>query len=623
MRIVSLLPSATEIVCCPRAGRRARRRHPRVRLAAGDRRHAGHDAAASSTSRRRAARDIHRLVSDAVHGGSSLYALDEEALEAAQPDLILTQELCQVCAVSYREVNEVARAIDADITVVSLEPTSIEGIFNTISTVGAMTDAEDEAVELVESLRTRLGIVETRVHERRKDGHEAPRVVGLEWLDPPFAVGHWVPEQIRRAGGWDLLGQDGEASRRDRLAMRSSTSTPRCSCSCRAASTWPRPSPSGSGRRGRSAGSRSRRSAAATSSRVDGSAYFSRPGPAGPRRDRDARRDLRSRRVRRDVAAGQLDAARARWPQPVAGPRATFDCLWCGPSVDDALARRPRGLGPALPGLPRPGRRQPVPPVPAAGRADGARGSVAAPATRRRTPPSRPAEPAPAPDRDAEMLAYYEARAGEYDDWYLRRGRYARGPIHDAAWNAELDGAGTWLDAPADPAARSSSSPRAPAGGRRSSRRRASCRSTTPPRRRSSAPASGSSPTASAPTSTSATRGPSRTARSTRSFCGFWLSHVARARTGDFLALARRWLKPGGIFAFIDSLPDPQSGAADHPDPTATTWRSAGSTTAASSRSSRSTASRPSSRRRSAPPASTSVRVTTTGRFFVLGEARA
>jgi iron complex transport system substrate-binding protein len=157
--------------------------------------------------------EIHRLVTDAMHGGSSLYDLDETALEAARPDLILTQELCDVCAVSYRQVNEVVRAIDAGITVVSLEPTSIEGIFNTISTVGAMTDAEDNAVDLVESLRTRLGIVETRVHERRKEGHEPPRIVALEWLDPPFAVGHWVPEQIRRAGGWDLLGQDDEPSR--------------------------------------------------------------------------------------------------------------------------------------------------------------------------------------------------------------------------------------------------------------------------------------------------------------------------------------------------------------------------------------------------------------------------
>ena len=86
-----------------------------------------------------------------MHGGSSLYELDEEALAAAEPDLILTQELCRVCAVSYREVNEVARRIDADISVVSLEPTSIEGILHTITTVGAMTEVEDAAIDLVEA----------------------------------------------------------------------------------------------------------------------------------------------------------------------------------------------------------------------------------------------------------------------------------------------------------------------------------------------------------------------------------------------------------------------------------------------------------------------------------------
>ena len=84
-----------------------------------------------------------------MHGGSSLYELDEAALAEAEPDLILTQELCRVCAVSYREVNAVARTLDADTTVVSLEPTSIEGILNTIATVGAMAEAEDEAMELV------------------------------------------------------------------------------------------------------------------------------------------------------------------------------------------------------------------------------------------------------------------------------------------------------------------------------------------------------------------------------------------------------------------------------------------------------------------------------------------
>lgn len=212
MRIASLLPSATEIVCALGLGDElVGVTHecdwpPEIAGTAVLTRSV-HDLSGRSSAA------IHRLVRDSVHGGSSLYALDEEALEAAKPDIILTQELCRVCAVSYREVNEVARAIDASITVVSLEPTSIEGIFNTIATVGAMTDAEDAAIELVETLRTRLGIVETKVQERRNEGHEPPRVVGLEWLDPPFAVGHWVPEQIRRAGGWDLLGVDGQPSR--------------------------------------------------------------------------------------------------------------------------------------------------------------------------------------------------------------------------------------------------------------------------------------------------------------------------------------------------------------------------------------------------------------------------
>jgi iron complex transport system substrate-binding protein len=156
--------------------------------------------------------EIHRLVEGTIHGGSSLYALDEAALAAAAPDLILTQELCRVCAVSYREVNEVARAIDAGITVVSLEPTSIEGILETISTVGAMTEAEDAAVEVVGGLRERLATLGARVLERRDAGRRSPRVVAVEWLDPPFAAGHWVPEQVRRAGGWEVLGQEGARS---------------------------------------------------------------------------------------------------------------------------------------------------------------------------------------------------------------------------------------------------------------------------------------------------------------------------------------------------------------------------------------------------------------------------
>jgi iron complex transport system substrate-binding protein len=212
MRIVSLLPSATEIVFAlglgdDLVGVTHECDYPAEAIGKPVMTRSVHDLSATSS------RDIHRLVDASVHGGSSLYALDEEALADARPDLIITQELCPVCAVNYREVNEVARAIDAEITVVSLEPTSIEGILNSISTVGAMTDAEDPAIDLVEHLRARLDAVERRVQSRRDGGQRSPRVVALEWLDPPFAVGHWVPEQIRRAGGWDLLGSDGERSR--------------------------------------------------------------------------------------------------------------------------------------------------------------------------------------------------------------------------------------------------------------------------------------------------------------------------------------------------------------------------------------------------------------------------
>ena len=208
MRIASLLPSATEIVCAiGLEDELVAVTHecdwPPSIIGKPVVTRSVHDLAAVGS------RDIHARVTASMHGGSSLYELDEAALAATEPDLILTQELCHVCAVSYQEVNEVARRIDADITVVSLEPTSIEGILHTITTVGAMAEVEDAAIDLVEGLRERLSAVERQVAARRDAGGHAPRVVALEWLDPPFAVGHWVPEQIRRAGGWDLLGTDG------------------------------------------------------------------------------------------------------------------------------------------------------------------------------------------------------------------------------------------------------------------------------------------------------------------------------------------------------------------------------------------------------------------------------
>lgn len=277
MRIVSLLPSATEIVYA---------------LGLGDElvgvthecdwppEAAAKPAVTRSVHDLRATRslDIHRLVEGTVHGGSSLYALDEERLADLAPDLILTQELCAVCAVSYREVSEAVRAIDADIRVMSLEPTSIEGILNTITTVGAMTEAEDAAVALVEELRERMLDVEETVVERREQGHEGPRVVAVEWLDPPFAAGHWVPEQIRRAGGWELLGREGERSVETTWQAISDVDPEvlvLMPCGFHLAETldeWSRtPRPDGWDEL---AAVRDGRVVA-----VDGSAYFSRPGP--------------------------------------------------------------------------------------------------------------------------------------------------------------------------------------------------------------------------------------------------------------------------------------------------------------------------------------------------------
>ena len=276
-RIASLLPSATEIVAAlGLADRLVGVSHECdypadvSRLPVLTRDAGGHPGDAS--------REIHRRVGDALHSGSSLYELDEAALVEAKPDLILTQELCRVCAVGYREVNEVARRIDAGITVVSLEPTTIEGIFNAIVTVGAFTGAEDAALDLVASLRERLADVEETVADRRAIGLTAPRVVALEWLDPPFRAGHWVPEQVRRAGGWELLGEAGAPSAEttwgavlevdpDTLVLMP------CGLHVgQAVAEWARVDRP-AGWRAMDAVRRGRVFA------VDGSAYFSRPGP--------------------------------------------------------------------------------------------------------------------------------------------------------------------------------------------------------------------------------------------------------------------------------------------------------------------------------------------------------
>ncbi len=208
MRIVSLLPSATEIVFALGLGDElVGRTHacdypPEVEAVPVVTR--------STLPAGLSSRQIDRRVRRLLAAGSAPYGLDVDALQAAAPDLVLTQDVCAGCAVTRPQAVEALRACGLDAEVVSLEPTSIEGILHAITTVGAMTSAEDEAIGLVELLRERLGAIEEQVQRRRAAGVRASRVVTLEWLAPPFASGHWLPEQVRRAGGWDVLGREGQ-----------------------------------------------------------------------------------------------------------------------------------------------------------------------------------------------------------------------------------------------------------------------------------------------------------------------------------------------------------------------------------------------------------------------------
>ena len=137
--------------------------------------------------------------------------LDVQRLRAAQPDLVIVRDVASGSGIDSRQVRE-ALGESAGSVVVSLDPSSVEGIFHSIATIGAMAEAEDDAMELLEALREELGDLEQQVVVRHDEGIRAPRVVMLAAIEPPFACGRWVPEYIRRAGGWDLLGREGDAA---------------------------------------------------------------------------------------------------------------------------------------------------------------------------------------------------------------------------------------------------------------------------------------------------------------------------------------------------------------------------------------------------------------------------
>jgi iron complex transport system substrate-binding protein len=137
--------------------------------------------------------EIDAVVRDRTARGLPMYELDRAALAAQDPDLILTQDLCRVCALPAATVADALDAIGCRADVLSLDPRSVEEVLGAIAAVGDRIGASGE---LVNGLRDRLDAVEAAVGARRR-----PRVLVLEWVDPPFLAGHWVPELVRRAGG--------------------------------------------------------------------------------------------------------------------------------------------------------------------------------------------------------------------------------------------------------------------------------------------------------------------------------------------------------------------------------------------------------------------------------------
>jgi iron complex transport system substrate-binding protein len=155
---------------------------------------------------RMSAGEIDRKVGELLQAGKGLYRIDEQAFVAAAPDLILTQGLCEVCALDYNEVVKAADWLPHRPKIISLNPHSLNELLGDISRVGEATRRQSAAASLVADLRQRIEQVACREPDNR------PRVVCLEWFEPLYSAGHWAPEMVALAGGVDALGRQGEPS---------------------------------------------------------------------------------------------------------------------------------------------------------------------------------------------------------------------------------------------------------------------------------------------------------------------------------------------------------------------------------------------------------------------------
>ena len=209
MRICSLLPSATEIAFALGLGddvvgvthecdypHEARQKPIVVRSLI--------DANPMSSA------EIDGWVSERLRGNPSLYGIDEVKFREAAPDLILTQELCEVCAVDYNEVAAAAKSLKEPATILALSPHCLTDVLRDIERVGAVTARADAARTLVQRSHERI----EHVRQTAAQSNTRPRIACLEWFDPVYAAGHWVPEMVELAGGFDVLGRREEPSAR-------------------------------------------------------------------------------------------------------------------------------------------------------------------------------------------------------------------------------------------------------------------------------------------------------------------------------------------------------------------------------------------------------------------------
>jgi iron complex transport system substrate-binding protein len=151
---------------------------------------------------------IHRIVSAELQAGRGIYTIDLELLKRLSPDLFVTQELCSVCAISHSDVLRAASLLCPRPHILSLSPNQLEDVFQDILNVGEATGKKKIAKAQVSSLRKRV----LAVSKKLQVSSRRPRVVCLEWLDPLMIAGHWVPEMVRLAGGIDPLGEEGKPS---------------------------------------------------------------------------------------------------------------------------------------------------------------------------------------------------------------------------------------------------------------------------------------------------------------------------------------------------------------------------------------------------------------------------